>query len=177
MTFLKNPSSLLETKRQPYQAHFNMHRHPRISPAIYQVSITGPYDAEGARRHAQPPADLRLRAERGRARKRPAPRQILSTLHAPRLPAAGHRRRPRKADGVLPAGAGGGGLRRGDRDGPERGAGEPAVPVPHRAGPGRRRAETGLPHQRPRARVPAVVLPLEQHPRRRAARPGRRAAS
>ncbi|SIO66161.1 Planctomycete cytochrome C [Singulisphaera sp. GP187] len=47
VTFLKNPSSLLETKRQPYQAHFNMHRHPRISPAIYQVSITGPYAATG----------------------------------------------------------------------------------------------------------------------------------
>jgi len=47
VTFLKNPSSLLETKRQPYQAHYNMHRHPRISPAIYQVSITGPYDAKG----------------------------------------------------------------------------------------------------------------------------------
>jgi mono/diheme cytochrome c family protein len=46
-TFLKNPSSLLETKRQPYQAHYNMHRHPRISPALYQVSITGPYSAQG----------------------------------------------------------------------------------------------------------------------------------
>ncbi|AGA25549.1 DUF1592 domain-containing protein [Singulisphaera acidiphila] len=45
VTFLKNPSSLLETKRQPYQAHFNMHRHPRLSPALYQVSITGPYAA------------------------------------------------------------------------------------------------------------------------------------
>lgn len=49
VTFLKNPSSLLETKRQPYHAHFNMHRHPRISPAIYQVSITGPYSAKGPR--------------------------------------------------------------------------------------------------------------------------------
>ena len=47
VTFLKNPSSLLETKRQPFQAHYNMHRHPRISPAIYQVSITGPYNARG----------------------------------------------------------------------------------------------------------------------------------
>ncbi len=46
VTFLKNPSSLLETKRQPYQAHFNMHRHPRLAPAIYQVSINGPYDSQ-----------------------------------------------------------------------------------------------------------------------------------
>jgi hypothetical protein len=43
VTFLKKPSSLIETKRQPYQAHFNLHRHPRLSPAVYQISITGPY--------------------------------------------------------------------------------------------------------------------------------------
>ncbi len=47
VTFLKKSASLLETKRQPYQAHFNMHRHPRIGPAVYQVSITGPYEATG----------------------------------------------------------------------------------------------------------------------------------
>ena len=48
MTFLKKPSELLETKRQPYQAHFNLHRHPRLSPAVYQISITGPYGANDA---------------------------------------------------------------------------------------------------------------------------------
>jgi mono/diheme cytochrome c family protein len=47
VTFLKNPSSLLEAKRQPYNVHFNMHRHPRLGPAVYQVSINGPYDAKG----------------------------------------------------------------------------------------------------------------------------------
>ena len=47
VTFVKKSSPLLETKRQPYNAHFNMHRHPRQTPAIYQVSINGPYDAKG----------------------------------------------------------------------------------------------------------------------------------
>ena len=47
VTFLKNPSSLLETKRQPLNVHFNMYRHPRIGPAIFQVSITGPFEAAG----------------------------------------------------------------------------------------------------------------------------------
>jgi hypothetical protein len=47
VTFVANPSSLLETRRQPYSAHFNMHRHPRITPAIYQVSINGPYATKG----------------------------------------------------------------------------------------------------------------------------------
>ena len=47
VTFLKNPSSLLETRRQPYLARYNMHRHPRLGPAIYQISINGPYDSKG----------------------------------------------------------------------------------------------------------------------------------
>jgi mono/diheme cytochrome c family protein len=47
VTFVKNPSELLETKRQPYLARYNMHRHPRLGPAIYQVSINGPYDSTG----------------------------------------------------------------------------------------------------------------------------------
>ncbi len=47
VTFLQNSSSLLETLRQPYNSHFNTHRHPRLSPAIYQVSITGPFEATG----------------------------------------------------------------------------------------------------------------------------------
>ncbi|MEZ6051974.1 MAG: DUF1592 domain-containing protein [Planctomycetaceae bacterium] len=48
VTFVKQSSSLLETKRQPYDAHFNFYRHPRLSPAIYEVSITGPYDSHRA---------------------------------------------------------------------------------------------------------------------------------
>lgn len=47
VTFLKHASSLLERRRQPYSAAFNMHRHPRLSPAIYQVSINGPYNGKG----------------------------------------------------------------------------------------------------------------------------------
>ncbi len=46
-SFLKKPSALLETERQPYQAHFNMDRHPRVQPALYSISVTGPYDAKG----------------------------------------------------------------------------------------------------------------------------------
>ena len=45
VTFPKGSAALLETKRQPYQAHYNMHRHPRLSPAVFQVSIVGPFDS------------------------------------------------------------------------------------------------------------------------------------
>src|ERR1043165_3982390 len=48
VAFLKKPSSLLETERQPLNVHFNFYRHPRIGPAVYQVSIIGPYEASGA---------------------------------------------------------------------------------------------------------------------------------
>jgi hypothetical protein len=48
VTFLNTASSLIETARQPLQSHFNETRHPRLSPAIYQVTITGPYSPLGA---------------------------------------------------------------------------------------------------------------------------------
>lgn len=48
VTFLAKAPTLDEGKREPYEASFNMHRHPRRSPALYQISITGPYElAEG----------------------------------------------------------------------------------------------------------------------------------
>ena len=43
VVFLKKSSSVLETVRQPLNVHFNFYRHPRIGPAIYQVTIRGPY--------------------------------------------------------------------------------------------------------------------------------------
>ncbi len=47
VAFPKKASVLLETPRQPYQTHFNSYRHPRIQPAIYSISIVGPYSATG----------------------------------------------------------------------------------------------------------------------------------
>jgi hypothetical protein len=47
-TFFKKSSALPETERQPYQARFNLDRHPRIQPALYSVSITGPFGGSGA---------------------------------------------------------------------------------------------------------------------------------
>jgi len=47
-TFLEKNRALVETERQPYQAFFNMDRHPRVQPAVRSVSITGPFDPKGA---------------------------------------------------------------------------------------------------------------------------------
>ena len=43
VTFIKNSESLLDIKRQPYDAQYNRHRHPRQAPAVFQVSIAGPF--------------------------------------------------------------------------------------------------------------------------------------
>jgi hypothetical protein len=79
VTFLKNASSLLETKRQPFQAHYNAHRHPRITPALYQVSITGPYASEG---HGDTPSRRRIFVcePKGTTEEEMCARRILSTL-------------------------------------------------------------------------------------------------
>lgn len=47
VTFPQKGASLLETKRQPFDARFNRHRHPRSTPAIFEVSITGPFLSTG----------------------------------------------------------------------------------------------------------------------------------
>ncbi len=39
-------SSLIETKRQPFDAAYNRHRHPRINPALFELSIVGPFHSE-----------------------------------------------------------------------------------------------------------------------------------
>lgn len=48
VTFPRNATPLLITRRQPFNAAFNLHRHPRITPGIYEVSITGPYKTSKA---------------------------------------------------------------------------------------------------------------------------------
>ena len=79
VTFPKNPSSLLETKRQPYHVHFNMHRHPRLAPAVYQVSINGPYAPRGP---GDSPSRKRIfvRTPKNREDEAACAKQILSSL-------------------------------------------------------------------------------------------------
>jgi mono/diheme cytochrome c family protein len=48
VTFVKDGSALAETARQPTLAHINDRHHPRTTPAISQLSVTGPYGAKGA---------------------------------------------------------------------------------------------------------------------------------
>ncbi|MEO8592694.1 MAG: DUF1592 domain-containing protein [Candidatus Solibacter sp.] len=45
--FPKKTAALMETERQPYEAHFNMDRHPRPQPAVFSITVNGPYDTKG----------------------------------------------------------------------------------------------------------------------------------
>lgn len=47
VTFPEKNSGLFETVREPYVSRFNVFRHPRTAPAVYQVTITGPFDPRG----------------------------------------------------------------------------------------------------------------------------------
>ena len=45
VAFVYVGSSLIETKRQPFDAAYNRHRHPRVNPALFELSIVGPFDS------------------------------------------------------------------------------------------------------------------------------------
>ncbi len=46
VTFLKNTTPILETERKPLATSFNMDRHPRAQPAVYSLTVNGPYGAQ-----------------------------------------------------------------------------------------------------------------------------------
>ena len=68
VAFVKKPSLLIETARQPYQAHFNYYRHPRVQPAIYSISIVGPYATKGPGDTPEPAPDIRRASQLGERR-------------------------------------------------------------------------------------------------------------
>ena len=55
--FIQKNSALMETTRQPYDAAFNMDRHPRQQPAVRSISIVGPFDPTGV---GETPARARI---------------------------------------------------------------------------------------------------------------------
>ena len=148
--------------------------------AVERVDIAGPYDAQDARGQSRAGGGFSCcRPAAGPASERRGVRQA-DSLHAgpARLSPAGDRRGPDEAARLLhgrPQTRTGfdAGIRTRARADPGRSpsscSASSAIPP---AAPG-----TRLPPQRRRAGVAAVVLPLEQHSRRRAARRWRSAAS
>lgn len=79
VTFHQRSFSLIENKRQPFEAHFNFHRHPRLSPAVYQITITGPFEAKGP---GETPSRERIfiRQPSDAMEEEPVAREILANL-------------------------------------------------------------------------------------------------
>ncbi len=46
VTFPRGSSPLDETRREPPAARYNRHRHPRRNPALFEVSIVGPFSSD-----------------------------------------------------------------------------------------------------------------------------------
>ena len=123
---------------------------------------------QGTQSDAEPRAHLRLQAGGGRDRRcagrmREADHRVARQA---RLPATGHAPRTSTSCSSITRTASKAGRLRGRR--PQRrhrSAGEPVLPVSQRARPGRSASRCHLRHQRSRAGVEAVVLPLEHDPR------------
>lgn len=82
VTFLETDNALSETMRQPFDARFNRHRHPRRSPAIYEVTITGPYhqtDGEAPASDSGPAATHRGQGHTPLAETTPSRQRIFSS--------------------------------------------------------------------------------------------------
>jgi len=81
VTFVKSGSSLIDGPRLPTESRFNDRRSPRTSPAIDQISITGPYAPQRA---SETPSRRRLFVCRPAAQEKAQEEQcaglILSTL-------------------------------------------------------------------------------------------------
>ena len=80
VTFIKGSSSLLETKRQPYQARFNAHRHPGLLPAVFEISITGPYGDTIAAVNAPSRKRIFVRVPTGKLDEDECAKEIVATL-------------------------------------------------------------------------------------------------
>ena len=143
--------------------------------AVGAVEIGGPLrGGRHRRRHPEPAGHLQLPPGRSGGRASVRPRDPVAAGPA-RVPPARHRDRRRGAARLLRPGSGGGGQLRARRAVRARApAHRPRLPAagaprPHRPAGGAGR----LPARRCRLGVAAVVLPLEQRPRRRAPRPRR----
>ncbi len=144
-------------------------RAPARRNSVESVTIEGPFDATAA---GDTPSRQRIFSCRPAA---PAEETALRAPDPdapgrPRLSPADDRERhgPRHADELLRRRAQRRRLRDRHPAGDRPRAGRSAVPVPHGGRSQRPRRGQALAHQRRRAREPAVVLPVEQHSRRRA---------
>ena len=162
-SFIKKNSSLVETTRQPYQAHFNMDRHPRQQPAVRTVSIAGPFDPTGV---GETPSRDRIFSCRPTTESADDAEACATSIIAQLARQA--YRRPVTTDDLgqlvsfYQLGYADGGVRVGGREGPAGPAHESRVSLSDRTRPGGSWPGRRLSNHRPRACFASLVLPLEQ---------------
>ena len=143
-----------------------------LLPARRAGHHRGAARCEGREGHGQPPAHLRVPAGDAARRRRVCAHDRLDAGEAC-VPTAVDRRGSEGPDAVLSGGPRRGRkLRRRHRGGAAARARGSRVHLPRRARTGGARGGPELSPERPRAGVPALVFPVEQHSRRRADRRG-----
>ena len=139
-------------------------------PHIDTFTVTGPFNADRPGRHAEPPPDLHLPSGDGAPRKSRARAGSSRRWRAARTAAGDRRRTSQRAAGVLRSRAAATATSsaasswRCSASSPARSSCSASSAIRRACAPG-----TVVSRQRPRAGVAAVVLPVEQHSRRRAA--------
>ena len=173
-----SPSSAIEgPPEKPVQPKSWDYYHAKLGLAgIGAVEIRGPYHVAGP---GETPSRRRIftcRPAPGDTAARGTPLRTGDRrgAGAPGVPAAGHRGRPADAARFLRVGTRRRRVRGRRRARPAADSRQPLLPVSDRAGSGRDRAGHAVPARRHRAGVAAVLLPLEQRPRRAAAGAGNR---
>ena len=175
--FLRGSTVENTLRLQPFIRSSNDTLDPAGRPHLDSFTVTGPFNPTG-------PGDTPSRRQiftcrpAAPAQEEPCARKILSTLMRRAYRGEGSDKDLQRLMTFYATGRTGGTFETGIEVALERMLASPKFVVPDRARSGRRRSRHGLPRQRPGAGVAAVVLPVEQHPRRRtAARGERRQAS
>ena len=136
---------------------------------LRSVEISGPFDATRAGRYAEPAPDFCVPPGEASATKRAARGRFSRRWPAARSGGRSPMRTCSRCSRSIKRAARKG-IRARDRARARGSARQPGVPVPRRARTGEQAAaEPDLSHQRSRAGVAPLVLPVEQHPGRRAA--------
>ena len=153
------------TGRPFLKVHITVGGDQRTQPNVYSLTITGPFDATGPRRHAEPAARLHLPARGRNAGRRRGCLRRRDPLDpcAPRVSPARDGCRRRRAPPLLRGGTLRSRFRGGHRDGAAAPA-ESALEFLLRVERDPEGVETGppVPGERPGARLAPVFLPLEQ---------------
>ena len=168
VTFIQKPSALLVTERKPYQAAFNFYRHPRIQPAVFSITVNGPYGEAS-------PGDTPSRRRIFVCAPNSATDEKCAANILSKLVRRAYRRPITEADLEKPMAffsrdCSEGWLRCRYRNGAVFGARQSEIFLPYRVRSRGRSGRDRLPTQRHRAGIAPVVLFVEQHSRRRAAR-------